>query len=256
MEFKDPEYKQPEEQFKDLFEKADKENAVKVSCPSCGSATPAANINLERLLAKCDACDSVFSVEEKLSPLGKATKPKTEIHHMPEGIEFAEFSDGIDIRAKLKNAEAPIPMMVFLSFFLLFILWFLYIMNVKEGPLPLFITIFFGSSGVGAFMGILHYWMYLKNPIHISVDDYQLNVDFPGFKKNYSIDTDRIEKVYLQEGGATYSMSGEIKKTHNVFIKDDNGLDKILFKNITHKKQASFIVQEINRYLKGKRSET
>ena len=34
---------------------------MRVSCKSCGAAIPAANLNLDRMVAKCGACHAVFA---------------------------------------------------------------------------------------------------------------------------------------------------------------------------------------------------
>ena len=34
---------------------------MRVSCKSCGAAVPAANLNLDRMVAKCGACHAVFA---------------------------------------------------------------------------------------------------------------------------------------------------------------------------------------------------
>ena len=39
---------------------------MKVSCEACGKVVPARDVNLENLVAKCSACDAVFSIAGKL----------------------------------------------------------------------------------------------------------------------------------------------------------------------------------------------
>jgi hypothetical protein len=40
---------------------------MRLNCPKCAAEISAENINLERLVAKCSQCDSVFNFEDKLS---------------------------------------------------------------------------------------------------------------------------------------------------------------------------------------------
>jgi hypothetical protein len=41
---------------------------MRLNCPKCAAEISAENVNLERLVAKCSQCDSVFNFEDKFGP--------------------------------------------------------------------------------------------------------------------------------------------------------------------------------------------
>ncbi len=45
---------------------------MKLTCPECGAHIPADNINVERLVAKCGACDAVFAFGGQLGAASSA----------------------------------------------------------------------------------------------------------------------------------------------------------------------------------------
>jgi len=253
MEYKDPEYKQPEEQFKALFKGDKKEEVTKLSCPSCGSGIPADNMNLDKAVAKCGSCDGLFSFEATLMEVKKKVKTKEEFHQIPDGIEFAQFSDGIDMRVKLKTSGSPLWMVALLIIFFVGLILFWIGVSSSGDPPPLLGHMFLGMLGVGSFIGIFDYWMQWKNYTHVAVDDHQLIVEYPGMKGNFKLEVDRTEKVYIKEGEVTAADGTTKKKVYNLFVKDDNGLETQLFKNVIYEKQVKFIEQEINNYLEERK---
>jgi predicted Zn finger-like uncharacterized protein len=54
---------------------------MRVSCPSCGASVSADDVNITRMVAKCRACQSVFSFEAQLqsAPVAAAPAPAREL---------------------------------------------------------------------------------------------------------------------------------------------------------------------------------
>lgn len=60
---------------------------MKLVCPSCGSAVKAADVNLDKLVAKCGACDNVFRFDP---PFAQKAAPRAV--PLPSGLKIVEQS--------------------------------------------------------------------------------------------------------------------------------------------------------------------
>lgn len=63
---------------------------MRVSCPSCGATVPAEDVNITRLVAKCRACQAVFSFEPPSAPVAQRQSelaPLVDVA-LPPGIEL------------------------------------------------------------------------------------------------------------------------------------------------------------------------
>jgi hypothetical protein len=66
---------------------------MQLSCASCGAKIPAADVSLERLVAKCRQCDAVFSFAANV---GRAASPPQARPPLPPGI-------------RIEKGEPPLP---------------------------------------------------------------------------------------------------------------------------------------------------
>lgn len=61
---------------------------MQVTCPKCGMAIPAEDVNVARIVAKCRPCGVVFNFEEQLALPKAAAKPPITRVALPPGIDL------------------------------------------------------------------------------------------------------------------------------------------------------------------------
>ena len=57
---------------------------MQLHCPYCGHAIPAADVNLDRMVAKCASCSAVFGFEDQVDAAPAA--PRKLAVPLPKGI--------------------------------------------------------------------------------------------------------------------------------------------------------------------------
>lgn len=225
---------------------------MKIYCESCGSEIPAANINLQDRMAKCESCNNIFSISQLLdgmapqrpSPAQKESYfAKAEIS-LPKGISVDQDYDGLIITRKWFNLTT-----IFLTFFCAFwdgfmIMWFSISISTEAYEMAAF-------GSIHAIVGIcLTYWCIASyiNKTTIKVSSYLIKIKhsplpFPG-SKEFTIS--QLEQVYAKErvvrgknGTTTY---------YDLYIIDGNKHTKVV-SNLINKEQALYIEQEIEKYL-------
>ena len=67
---------------------------MQLHCPSCGTLIPASDINLDRALAKCQACNAVLDLEEELRRQSKVKKTRPRVPQAP-GILLEDTGQGM-----------------------------------------------------------------------------------------------------------------------------------------------------------------
>lgn len=226
---------------------------MKIYCESCGSEIPAANINLQDRVAKCESCNNIFSISKLLDGMAPPRQASSEASpsyytkaelELPKGISVDQDYEGLKITRKWFNLTT-----IFLTFFCLFwdgfmVMWFS--ISISTGAYEMAA---FGS--IHAIVGIcLTYWCiasYVNNTT-ITASSYLIKIQhaplpFPG-SKEYNIA--QLEQVYTKErvvrgkNGTSYY--------YDLYIIDGNKHTKVL-PNLTSKEQALYIEQEIEKYL-------
>jgi len=81
---------------------------MQIKCKRCNSAISADNINLEKSIAKCGACDSVFdfSPQVEQQETGKRT-----FSEPPEGVEVSSTKEGIVFERRWINHSVWFPVL-------------------------------------------------------------------------------------------------------------------------------------------------
>lgn len=225
---------------------------MKINCESCGSEIPAANINLQDRMAKCDNCNNIFSIKSLIDGISPPSSPESPQPHyskaeisMPKGISVDEGYEGLEITRKWFG-----PIAIFLTFFCIFwdgsILFALRMIISSGEPMTALFLSIHAIAGIG-----LTYWcisLYVNKTI-ITVNSYLIRVKhtplpFPGSK---DFQLDRLEQVYTKErvvrGKNGYSYY------YDLYIIDANDKHTKVLPNLQNKEQALFIEQEIERYL-------
>lgn len=233
---------------------------MKIYCESCGSEIPAANINLQDRIAKCESCNNIFSISKLLDGIAPPKQSSQESSGyyqksdvpLPKGVTVEQDYEGLKITRKWFNLTA-----IFLTIFCLFwdgfmVMWFA--ISISTGAYEMAA---FGS--IHAIVGIcITYWciaLYL-NKTTITVSSYLIKVHhsplpFPGSKEH---NIDQLNQVFIKERVRTSHSSGEYSSssryyTYDIYILDGNNKETKILSNLNDKSQALYIEQEIEKYL-------
>ncbi len=224
---------------------------MKLQCKQCGAQIPAVDMNLKNLVARCRACDSVFSFANVIgTALGtgpdREVRPQGDVP-MPKAITVDDLSGKLSITRRWFSAAA-IALVVFCAFWDGF-LFFWYFAAFKEGA-PLAMKLFpVLHLAVGA---LLTYLMLasLINRTTIEVDGPEMTIrhapiPWPGNRTLLCTDIEQLftrEKVHRGKHG--------IHHTYELWVREKNGGSTKLLSGIQSSEQVLFLEQAIEKHLK------
>jgi len=218
---------------------------MKINCPGCGKEIPVADVDLRGKIAKCAACNNIFSCAQQLP----ADSPRAE-ERMPVGkpkkIKIERSAEGLKITRKWFD-----PGIIFLTFFCLFwngfmFFWFYTAFKQKIYPMALFGTLH-GAVGLGLFYGVLSGYL---NKTYIRIAYNSLTVThgpLPWFGQK-SLGKEDLQQLYSKEivyggrNGPSYSYSVQAVTRKGQVIE--------LVPGLSSKEEALFIEQEVEKYLR------
>ena len=233
--------------------------AVEIKCRFCKAPVQVENVNLDRMLAKCGSCNSIFDISSQApqvaAPAAQGGPPRRRERGnvpMPNRVEVEWGGSALQITSKWKSTIG-----CFFLFFALFwngITWTIVIASmfgeVKGGPggwfLPLFLTPFI-LVGLGA--GYLAL-AFLLNRTVIKVESGTLSVrhgplKWPG---NREIETGSLEQLYCEEY-VGYTKNHRPVYQFSVNARTRSGGKIQVVKGLTDAEQALFIEQELEKHL-------
>ena len=243
MDYKDPEYKQPKELLKPLFPDT---AGIQICCPNCGQKVASDDINIAKAIAKCGACDTVFSFEKDLKDL----RHRPEIF-MPEGIEMMEFRSELDITYAWRKVKPIHPFEVIFGIF-----W-----NAIVLPFAFFAIAsgeYFMLLALSLHLTVGLVFLYniitkLFNHTYITVDDYNLAIEHgpfkvPFFYRDSYTDVNEIKQLYVKKYVQS-TTNGTPNYAYSVNVIKVGEEEKTILKGIKNKQKALYFEQEIERFL-------
>jgi hypothetical protein len=225
---------------------------MQLHCRYCAAEIPAANINLDNLVAKCANCNAVYSIAGELG-LASGEKDKTvaaplraEVP-MPQGIEIKDEFDKLVIRRAWYSCMA-LPMLFFTVFWNGFMLmWFGISISMGAWQMALFGTL---HGAIGVYLAYTTLASFL-NATTITVTSDQLEirhhpVPMPGSKTLFASE---IVQLFCVQHVSRGSKGGTTISYQVNAIMQDQRRENLL-KGLTNIEQALYIEQEIERYLR------
>lgn len=232
---------------------------MKIYCRQCGAAIPAENVNLDKLIAKCDSCDAVFSFADMYEDVHpKKAKAAVEAYAdvpMPEAINVYEDDAGrMIIERKWFNCGT----VAILGFGLLWngLIFGLFVpafgnMSIGGpdmgffGVFPmLFLLPFIGAGIFMLYQGLTG----LLNTTTITVDDRQIDIRHrPIPHPGKQLAAGEIEQLYVQRH--VHRGENSTRYTYTVNVIDYNGKKQKILGGLHDPDQGLYIEQEIERYL-------
>ncbi len=235
---------------------------MKVHCASCSSPIPADDIDLPHMIAKCRACDSVFSIEgPKLAPAPRRSALE---RPPPKGIEvvverpFAELGQGAAYREPDESAEpgaltirrrwfhpAGLFLLVFAIVWDSFLVFWYGIAFSTGGPL---IMVIFPLGHVAAGVGITYFSLAtLLNRTTIHADAQAITVTHRPVPWRYAgrVPVDTLERIYVDESATRRNGQAFFR----VLAETRSEQDRVLVSGIP-KLQAEHIAEVLREHLR------
>lgn len=216
-----------------------------LNCPSCKSPIRSEDINISSLVAKCSNCHTVFQFEQEIA---KPVRKRQEVI-MPPGIEAYHLASELNIEISWRKSLSG-----FFVFFTIF--W-----NAIVLPMALFAVLsgayfmlLFMSIHLAIGIGFLYYILAsLWNTTYITVDQFNLSIEHKPLKMpfypNRYIPTHEFEQFYVEKYSSGKTNGRPVYAFGLFGIKKDKERIKLV-KGLKYPKQALYLEQEIERFLK------
>jgi len=221
---------------------------MQIECQSCGAEVPADNINLEKLVAKCEQCNAVFGFDVAGGQVARRDRPNI---GMPKGLTVENFGSELIITRSWRH---PV-LIVFMVIFTLFwngMVWPFFIgsLNSDEWFISAFLSIFvFVGALVGYFtLGVL------LNSTEIRVSSRRLTVKsgplpFPG---NVDVDSSQIDQLWVEQSishNRSNNGTSSTSVSFPVYMRLKDGKRKALIRSSHDSEMSLFLEQEIETFL-------
>ena len=223
---------------------------LSLNCKKCGENIPSENVNINKTLAKCDHCGSMFTFEDDVFFENRRGRPE---FIMPVGIEVLKLLTSMEIEMSwfksMKRSN--------LAFEVMFsVLWNVIVFGMVVAMIA-------GGAGINlAFLAVhlivgltLGYRLMSKfiNKTTVIIDHQNIKLEHgpikvPG-KKNITIPNSQVRQLYVSEYLTNIESNGDRLKAFAVYLILVNG-KKIQLVKDSNKESALYIEQEIERYLK------
>ncbi len=224
---------------------------LQLSCPNCKSDIRGEDINIDKVVAKCANCNTVFSFENELNnELHKPAHKKQEVL-LPAGIESYSTDHELDFEINWRKTSKGIGFFVFFTLFWNGIVGIFVIMALATGEWKMLLGV-----SIHLLIGICLLYYVLANMLnttYITVRRGKLSVEhlplrFPFYPDRF-IPVANIEQVFVERYVAS--------KTNNnpdfafrVKLIETNQNRINLVKGLKQPNHALYIEQEIEKFLK------
>jgi hypothetical protein len=218
---------------------------MQLTCKKCGAPVEAENINLDRLLAKCSVCSSVFDFADQVGEPGKDRSLNTLDVPMPKGFAVNNYGGELTITRRWFG-----PKFILLTVFALFwngfmVFWFGIAIAGELWPMALFGLI---HAGVG--LGLIYYVLtgyFNKTAVTVNMMDVVVKhgpLPYPGNKR---LNRTNIKQLYCKEKIRRGKNSTYCSYEVHAVTQDDK--HEKLLTGLEESEQALYVEQEIERAL-------
>lgn len=213
---------------------------MRLVCIECGTAIPAANINVNKLIAVCPACNSVFHFElhENKVKQRKIKAPERMVVHDDAPLHLSyDRVFGSENRAALIG--------IGFATFMFTVIMMTTIGGFLADDMSIFVPLFVGTLWFSFFYTEL---MLYFTKTRIISDGNQLRAEHEFFphplqEKDRSIDIHAIQRVFMEE---SYSSKRRVdaERSYHLYAETDADSRALILKGVPEK-YALFIQQEI-----------
>lgn len=219
-----------------------------LQCPNCQAEVRAEDINIQRMVAKCAACSTVFNFNEQAEAIAPAPRPEIPL---PEGFVVEETGSELIIKVVWRKTRHLFFYILFTVFWNVVTIPFVTIAIVENNwTMALMIS---AHVAVGA--GFLIYTLaLLMNSTSIDVSREGIAIvtnpiRIP-FNPNRYLESEKLEQLYVEQ----YVASRTNGRPNYAFavraVIQGQSKHVKLVKGLKSEEQALFIEHEVEKYLK------
>ena len=250
-----PDHLEHEERYKPTLDFEERQHHL-IQCPNCEHFVSAAEINIDKTIAKCSNCSHVFNFAHEF----EREKQKTEFEYgrpemlIPEGLEVLRLRSELDIQVDWWKTTKK-GSFGFLVFFTL--AWNLMLLPVVisaiaagDFTIPLFTSV---HLAVGLSL-LYNLFSMFFNKTSVVVTERSLEIKtrpLPGlFKRSKKIDAASIDQLYVSRYVASRT-NGNPNYSYALYAIEKNGKKTTLIKGMNRATQQ-YLESAIERFLKIK----
>jgi hypothetical protein len=215
-----------------------------IHCPRCGAEPRAADINLDRMVAKCYNCNAVYSIADQVPHNSLATAPRMDVP-LPENMTLEQEPGGLVIRRRWFGWQY-IFLLVFAIFWDGFLLIFIGIaFSFRVGAFALFpsihvlVGIFITYTAIAGLVNM--------TTIHVGYEGVRVRHGPLPWRGNTQLATTDLRQVFCRE--RVTRGRGSTSVYYDVYAIRADGSDTKVVSSLPNAEQALFLEQEIERYL-------
>jgi predicted Zn finger-like uncharacterized protein len=218
---------------------------VKLNCPECGAEIPADNINLDRMVAKCRECNTVFGFGDQFGASAGAQSLVRLAVPRPASLQVEQ--DGAELRLTRRWFS---PTYIFLGIFAIFwngfmAVWFGIAIISRMWPMALFGSI---HAAIGLFIAYVAVAGLVNSTlVRIGMGEIQVSHSPLPWRGNRRIETAGIAQLYSKE--ISHRSRRRTTQSYEIHAATGDGRDIKLLSALENSEQALYLEQEIERYL-------
>lgn len=220
---------------------------LRLNCPECEADIKYRDINIDKAIAKCHRCNTVFDFEKILV---STDNPKEKVF-LPESMQAFYMATGFDLEISWRKST---PNFRFFLFFT--ILW--------NGFVSIFLIIAMVSGGFEVFwfmafhiiVGVLLLYYVIAvylNKTYIGVSQWDLTVEHKPlpmpFFKTLEIPSNTIEQVFVERYVASKTNGRPDYAFAVLLLQKENSKPIKIMKGLKTLDQGRFVEQEIEKFL-------
>lgn len=221
-----------------------------IQCPSCQSIVDAADINLDKMLARCGSCNSVFDFQQQVKPALQfpETKPPTLI---PEGLEVLKLSSELDIRLNWRKSTSKGGIGFLLLFTTIWNAILLPFVGVAVATGEYQILLFTSVHMLIGLGFLYHLASVFMNTTSVNITRRKIEVSsgpLPSpFRKDREIDATELEQLYVSKYTAS-TTNGNPNYAYALYAILRHGRKIRLIKGMNKETQV-YLEKEIEKFL-------
>lgn len=220
-----------------------------LNCKKCHAEIDAENINLDRLIAKCDRCNTVFSFADEFPEAQRGAALQRRSVVAPKHLQIKDKGYALEIKWRWFQWTT-----LFLAFFTVFwngfmLVWFSIAFTQQAWTMAAFGTLH-GIVGVTLLYFTVASFL---NTSYLQVDNKALSIIHrPLYYPPTHIAVHELEQLYCKEHMHRNKNSTSYTYSLNALTRNSKKRYCTLLSNIQAPEQALFLEQEIERFLQIK----
>lgn len=216
-----------------------------LQCPECQADIRYEDMNIDKLIAKCHNCHTVFDFEAQVR---QEERQRADVL-LPPGIEAASYLRELDIQINWRKTSNS-GFFVFFTLFWNAILIPFVVIALTQGE---WIILLFISLHLFVGLSLLYYILCIFfNTTYIAVNSLEISVLHKPLKLPFyperTISVDRVAQLFIDKYVESRT-NGRPNYSFGVYAQLKNGNHIKLIRGLKNHDQARYIEQEVERFL-------